>query len=74
MLFSHNTAVRVLASAVTALLLCAIAIIHGSFWADFLVGMAAGVSIGLLCLVWSKQPNELDRRDDEKILELNLTR
>lgn len=74
MTFSDITALRLLASAVAVLLAVAVVIIHGSFWGDFLVGMALGLSIGVLTLVWSKRSAEVEKRDDGKPLELNLTR
>jgi len=74
MICSQNTALRILTTAVTVLLVCAVAIIHGSFWADFLVGMALGLSIAILCLVWSNQPAQDDRSDDGRTIQLSLPR
>ena len=74
MMLSQSTAVRVLATAVTLLLTVAVVLMRGSFWPDFLVGTALGLSIGLLTLVWSKNAAEDEVRDRKKPIELDIAR
>ena len=73
MIRSHSTAIRMLTSLVAVLLAIAVLVARGSF-STFLIGVAFGLCLGLLALVWSKNALHDDRTEDGKPVELEIAK
>jgi len=65
-------ALRILSSAVTALLCLAVWQIHGAFWLNFILGAACGLSIAIMAVVWQKQLHWIDGKIYPRPTELGL--
>ncbi len=55
-------ALRILSTAITALLLLAAWRGQGPFWMNFVLGAACGLSIAVLVIVWQKELHWVDEK------------
>lgn len=70
---NRETSIRILATSIAVLLTIALFVTHTMFWMDFLVGIALGLTIGLVAIVWNKNAGD-EIGNNRKPVELNLSR
>lgn len=65
-------ALRIISTAVMVLLLGSFWALHGPTWANFAVGVASGLSLGIVILAWQGQFDKLQPKVGEPPVELHL--
>lgn len=65
-------ALRIISSLVTALLAFAVWRVEGPVWLNFLLGVACGLSIGIMVIVWQKELHWVDGKIYPSPTELGL--